>query len=113
MAESIEIRHDGQIVCRHLPIGRVTFETPFPSEFFGEWFTSDPDDFDDLSDEVDALSAEVSGLEKERNEERDRADEVERTLAALEDEVRAFQAGEDYGKEAIERLKEALAEAES
>lgn len=81
MAEEIEIRSTGEVVVRHLPIGRITFDTPYPREFEGKWYSGESGDYGALVIEcnemeeraekaesiiVDAVSALEQILEDER-----------------------------------------------
>jgi uncharacterized coiled-coil protein SlyX len=116
MAECIEIRNDGSVLCRELQIGTVQITTPFPSEFSGYWFTDDPVEDADLR--IESLEAQVNSLEEDLedckeglSEAEKRADEAEKSLDALRDEVRAVLAGGEYCEVSQKRLRDALEEA--
>ena len=116
MAESIEIRNDGALICRSLQIGTVSIDTPFPSEFWGHWFAHDAEEgageyLEDLESQIESLTEDLDDCKEGLKEAESRAEEVEGSLASLRDELRAVLAGGDFCDTAVQRLRDALEEA--
>lgn len=63
MAEIIEIRPDGEIISKYLPIGRIEYSVPFTREFEGEWHSGDNGDYDDLVSECNELEVRAEKAE--------------------------------------------------
>ena len=111
MVDQIEIRSCGEIRHNYLPVGQIKWQSGFPQEYVGDWFLEGGPDqlqIETLEEEAQGLEEELSEAEKERDDAVEDAAEVGRNLTALQDEVRAFLAGNSFCDVATSRLREAL-----